>query len=905
MSNVILGTPFNDVLMGTNGDDVIFGNAGNDLIDGKAGDDIIHPGPGVDSVFGGIGNDRIVYTAFGDNANDQVDGGPGLPGFDPGINTLVTTVLVGDNFLNASSSALTPAIVWSSPMLLANINFVEVSNASVINGNPFVLDLSQDDSFGLPENLLAQNHYFAGMPASDTATLHALDYTVATGAITAGIPFDATKGIQLEGFTIKSTFFLDNALAAQANFQALVNTYNAALAAEAAFDSKVAALGAAQTAQANFAALIGTAGAAITAAEAFGAGDGYDFGPGFNPITDLADATAFYDQALADAQQDRADFDAAVAAYEAALANYIPGNVVTATALRDAFNFLVSEGYAVNPPLYPGNAFPLLQAQNINSALSQASINGNLATTGAALDAAIAAAQADVDNWAPLAQAVQDAWDDIVADPLFAGDPSGANSIADANATVTAHANAVLVAQATLVTDPLWVGGLPTPGNIAATEAAHDTAVANALAAVNAAAPIPGDIPGSLAALAAAVAAEMAALDGVPTSFLTVGGGEVALSYDGMAGKWVLTYTAPEKNFLQPIINLESTVDDGSVAVTGTQTDGSTVDFAVNFAYTFGANIDLSGAMTGYSINGSVNGNVITTGDGDDTVRMNGGDNTVFLNGGNNTVWQGPMGVNGNDTIIIAGDGDNTVGAGQGNDVIEVNGDGDNNVFGGAGDDLIFINGDGDNEAFGGAGVDVLEVNGNGNNIVGGGAGDDFIFVNGNGNNQVFGGAGADQIVINGNGANTVAGGASAGTAGNQIIVNGNGANTIFNGNGNDTVVVNNNAMDVADPRGVVLFGGVGNDTFIFGAGSAGTLTIEAGNGRNTLNIDKADLLFDQNVMIDLRGVFHTEAQVIAALADGPLPNTTVLTINGFSESLTFNGISRAELLASDDWLIV
>ncbi len=55
------GTPGDDYLMGTNASDVLAGLAGNDTINGNDGNDVLEGGEGNDTLFGGLGNDTYVF----------------------------------------------------------------------------------------------------------------------------------------------------------------------------------------------------------------------------------------------------------------------------------------------------------------------------------------------------------------------------------------------------------------------------------------------------------------------------------------------------------------------------------------------------------------------------------------------------------------------------------------------------------------------------------------------------------------------------------------------------------------------------------------------------------------------------------------------------------------------------
>lgn len=62
-----------DTVSGGAGNDIIYGRDGNDLIYGDTGDDLIQGGNGDDTLYGGDGNDRL----HGNEGNDEIHGGGG------------------------------------------------------------------------------------------------------------------------------------------------------------------------------------------------------------------------------------------------------------------------------------------------------------------------------------------------------------------------------------------------------------------------------------------------------------------------------------------------------------------------------------------------------------------------------------------------------------------------------------------------------------------------------------------------------------------------------------------------------------------------------------------------------------------------------------------------------------
>lgn len=73
LSEVLVGTNWNDVIIARQGDDRLFGGDGYDALFGGKGDDFLSGGYGHDSLTGGVGND----TLLGGRGIDSLDGGPG------------------------------------------------------------------------------------------------------------------------------------------------------------------------------------------------------------------------------------------------------------------------------------------------------------------------------------------------------------------------------------------------------------------------------------------------------------------------------------------------------------------------------------------------------------------------------------------------------------------------------------------------------------------------------------------------------------------------------------------------------------------------------------------------------------------------------------------------------------
>ncbi|MDX2290061.1 MAG: calcium-binding protein [Hyphomicrobiaceae bacterium] len=206
------------------------------------------------------------------------------------------------------------------------------------------------------------------------------------------------------------------------------------------------------------------------------------------------------------------------------------------------------------------------------------------------------------------------------------------------------------------------------------------------------------------------------------------------------------------------------------------------------------------------------------------------------------------------DDVISGGDGADTlfgmagndaVSGGEGNDLLWGN-SGDDSLFGGNGDDVL-RGGSGDDVARGDAGNDILEGNSGNDTLYGdagddtllGGSGDDVIF-DGAGDDKVEGGSGDDRVVV-GLGRDVYAGGSGFDTldfSKAEIGVNVDMSKGTASGYGDKTfsgmeAVVGSDHSD--DLRGGkhddVIAGGDGDDT-IRGMGGADTLTGGAGQDR-------------------------------------------------------------------------
>gem|GEM_PF-486432 len=250
-------------------------------------------------------------------------------------------------------------------------------------------------------------------------------------------------------------------------------------------------------------------------------------------------------------------------------------------------------------------------------------------------------------------------------------------------------------------------------------------------------------------------------------------------------------------------------------------------------------------------------GDVMTGGEGDDTIIGASGNDTISGQAGNDSL----LGDAGDDSIL-GGAGQDTLDGQAGNDTLDGQGSSDT-VFGGDGDDTFNfnLNSSGFETIDGGEGLDTAQVNGtaSADTIVVGATGSELtitagvstLIVTGRLQNVIIDGLGGDDTITVGN-VNTVgflqlavrggdgndlltAAGAEIGLV--RLSLNGdNGNDTLLGSNGNDTLD-GGAGNDVAN-------GDAGNDTIRGGAdsdqigGGLGNDSIDSGDGDDTANGD-------------------------------------------------------------------
>jgi len=257
-----------------------------------------------------------------------------------------------------------------------------------------------------------------------------------------------------------------------------------------------------------------------------------------------------------------------------------------------------------------------------------------------------------------------------------------------------------------------------------------------------------------------------------------------------------------------------------------------------NLITTGDGNDTVYGGQNNDTIIAGIGADSIVGGAGNDSITAGNGNNTIDGGTGNNIIATGT----GNDSIIAA-DGNNTIDGGSGANYISV-GNGANSITSGTGNDTI-IAGNGANNIHDLGGANAITVGG-GNNILLIGDGDSSI-TTGNGNNNITFGVGNDTVnsgtgndtILAGNGNITItdAGGSNTintGTGADHIVISGSGANYVNAGDGA-------NYVSVGDGNNT-LIGGIGNDSLYGGNGNnlfepgIGTDIVTGGTGNNTVN---------------------------------------------------------------------
>ncbi len=178
----------------------------------------------------------------------------------------------------------------------------------------------------------------------------------------------------------------------------------------------------------------------------------------------------------------------------------------------------------------------------------------------------------------------------------------------------------------------------------------------------------------------------------------------------------------------------------------------------------------------------------------------------------------------GTPNYVDAGAGDDTVYGGYGNDTL-IGGTGDDTLYGSYGNDTL-VGGAGNDKLYGGDGDDVLQ-GGAGTNVLDGGLGTDTVSyadlaagVNADLTTGIATGGATDTLVSIEN---------LIGSQHDDVLVGTSGDNTIWGLDGNDTI-------DGKGGRDVIL-AGAGDDTVIVSTLAAGVLTLDGGDGVDTIDL--------------------------------------------------------------------
>ncbi|MDE1902082.1 MAG: hypothetical protein KGI37_10640 [Alphaproteobacteria bacterium] len=274
--------------------------------------------------------------------------------------------------------------------------------------------------------------------------------------------------------------------------------------------------------------------------------------------------------------------------------------------------------------------------------------------------------------------------------------------------------------------------------------------------------------------------------------------------------------------------------------------------------------------------------NIITAGDGNDTVYGSQSNDTITLGNGNDTVVEG----NGNSTITV-GDGIDTITAGDGNNTVVV----------GAGYDTLTL-GNGNNSITTGGGGGVISL-GTGNNTL------TVNSASGSTNGYTINATGGGTTTINGGDdsyAITTATGVDNFTlgAGNDTITTSGGGGTISTGSGNQTFNLNtasgskdNYRLTTTGTGTTRVTAGDGNYTII--AGNSGASTISIGSGTSSITATTGTGLVSiatgNGNMTIAAGAGAGDNVVVGT--DAAVANTVAVSVgDGAGDSITTDGSS-------------
>ena len=205
-------------------------------------------------------------------------------------------------------------------------------------------------------------------------------------------------------------------------------------------------------------------------------------------------------------------------------------------------------------------------------------------------------------------------------------------------------------------------------------------------------------------------------------------------------------------------------------------------------------------------------------------------------------------------------------------DGIPINMAGDDIFYLARGNDIVFM-GDGADRGYGDAGQDVIR-GGNGRDRLYGQGSNDSLY-GGADNDRLYGGAHLDMLF---------------GDVGNDWLYGGSSNDTLMGGDGNDSLY--------GDTDDDVLFGGAGRDTLFGGLGDD---TLEGGAGVDTFDFTVAAGGFDY--ITD----FNRNADFIVVNAGYTIAHggAGVIVENGVNNAVQVLGVSYAQYLADDSWILI
>lgn len=267
-----------------------------------------------------------------------------------------------------------------------------------------------------------------------------------------------------------------------------------------------------------------------------------------------------------------------------------------------------------------------------------------------------------------------------------------------------------------------------------------------------------------------------------------------------------------------------------------------------------------------------------------------------------------------NDSLFGNGGKDRLEGL-WGDDVLYGGADADE-LFGGSGNDKLYGNDDG-NDAdglFGGTGND--ELHAGSRDYAWGDVGDDTIYLSGRLSNG-YGGVGDDTIIREIDGGRSVLDG---GEGDDTLIAFGRGAldirnsgdvNALRGGEGDDTLIMIGGFAEA--------YGGIGDDTFIFGAlEDGGYFIAEDGEGANTYQLWNANHeelsvhidSFDADDTIQLMGLFDEDVTTLDSNGDGFITRdddfvltSSLLSVTIVTDNLYLNIQNEDFVTSGAEWL--